>query len=223
MNAEEQLSILEKVVDLMEQQMGPNCEIVLHDLRKPYDCTIVDIRNGHITGRSIGDCGSDRGLEVIRGTVKNGDEFNYITHTKDGKTLRSSSAYFRDDDGKVIASLCVNQDITDTLRLEKTLHDINMYDPTQSFSKNEVFAQNVGELLDNFVQESQIHVGKRADQMNRSEKMEMLRYLDQKGVFLITRSGERICEVLNISKFTLYNYLDILRKEAGNSDKKETK
>ena len=34
---------------------------------------------------------------------------------------------------------------------------------------------------------------------------------DDRGMFLISKSGPRICEILGISKFTLYNYLEIIR------------
>ncbi len=54
MNASEQLELLEKVVELLEQANGANYEIVLHDLRRPYDSTIVDIRNGHKPGGPSG-------------------------------------------------------------------------------------------------------------------------------------------------------------------------
>ena len=47
--------------------------------------------------------------------------------------------------------------------------------------------------------------------MNREQKMEFLRFLDKKGAFLISKSNERVCEFLQISKFTLYNYLDAIR------------
>ena len=47
--------------------------------------------------------------------------------------------------------------------------------------------------------------------MNKEEKITFIRYLDEKGAFLITKSGEHICELLGISKFTFYNYLEISR------------
>lgn len=214
--AEEQLELLEKVVELLEQQMGENLEVVLHDLRKPYEHTIVDIRNGHISGRQIGGCGSDRGLQVMRGTVKNGDEFNYITRTPDGKTLRSSSLYFRDDDGQVIASLCVNQDITETLRLESLLHSVNKYAPDTQ-QPNEVLAGNIQELMERLIEESRQAIGRPAGEMTRADKKEMVRLLDEKGLFLITHSSEKVCEALDISKYTLYKYLEAIR---GESDKR---
>ena len=222
MTAEEQLQLLEKVVELLEQQMGNNLEIVLHDLRKPYEHTIVDIRNGHISGREIGGCGSDRGLEVMRGTVKNGDEFNYITRTPDGKVLRSSSLYFRDDTDKVVASLCVNQDITDTLKMESLLHGMNKYAPDGQGQRNEVLAGNIQELMNRLIEESLQTIGKPAAEMTRAEQKEMVRLLDKKGLFLITYSGETVCEVLDISKYTLYKYLEAIRSETDKNQEKGT-
>ena len=68
---------LEQFVNLIEQQFGRHCEVVLHDLSKPYDHTIIDIRNGHLTGRTIGDCGSNLGLEMIRGTIQDGERGDF--------------------------------------------------------------------------------------------------------------------------------------------------
>ena len=59
-----------RLLDMLEQQLGTNTEILLHDLTKDYNHTIVDIRNGHITNRKIGDCGSNLGLRVLSGKVK---------------------------------------------------------------------------------------------------------------------------------------------------------
>ena len=61
--------------------------------------------------------------------------------------------------------------------------------------------------------------------MTKAEKLEVVRFLDRRGAFLITKSGDRVCEFLNISKFTLYNYLDAVRSEgeagpAGAADEK---
>ena len=103
------------------QQFGSNCEIILHDLTKDYNHTIVDIRNGHITDRNIGDCGSNLGLEVLRGTVQEGDRYNYVVYTRDGKILRSSTMFIKNDEGNVIGCLCINLDITETVRLEEFL------------------------------------------------------------------------------------------------------
>ena len=205
---------LTKMCDLLEKHLGYSCEIVLHDLERPYDSTIVDIRNGHVTKRQVGDCGSNLGLEVIRSGNLQGDKYNYITHTSDGKTLRSSSVFFRDNEGKVIACLCINLDISRTLDFEGFLHEYNKFEESKEPIK-EVFARNVSELLEFFIAEGQKQIGKSIEKMNRTDKIEMIKYLDQKGAFQITKSSNRVSEVLGISIYTLYNYL-----EAGRSNLK---
>jgi len=201
---------IKKIMDLLEKQFGRNCEVVLHDLTKDYNHTIIDIRNGHVTGREIGDCGSNLGLEVLRGSVVNGDRYNYITHTKDGKVLRSSSLYYYNDNNKVIGSLCINLDITEELRFENYLKARNNYSLDTNEDK-EVFATDVKQLLEHFITEGQRIVGKPIVLMDRSERLQFLKYLDDVGAFLITKSSERIIQLMGISKGTLYSYLEILR------------
>ena len=207
---------IKKVLDLLEAHLGATSEIVYHDLTRPYEHTIVDIRNGYITGRSVGGCGSNLGLEIIRGTKHNGDEFNYITHARTGRILRSSSFYLSEN-GRVVKSICVNTDISDTLRFENALRNYNRY-ATQEHQE-EHFALNVEELLELFFKEGQEVAGMPAPLMGREEKMKFLKYLDSKGAFLISKSSEKVCEFLGISKYTLYNYLETVRSEGATSHK----
>jgi predicted transcriptional regulator YheO len=46
---------LKQILDVLEAHFGSNVEFVLHDLTLDYEYTIIDIRNGEITGRKIGD------------------------------------------------------------------------------------------------------------------------------------------------------------------------
>ena len=79
----------------------------------------------------------------------------------------------------------------------------------------EFFANDVSQLLDYLIAEAGKQVGKPVEQMHREDKIKFVRYLDQKGAFLITKAAERIYEYLGVSRFTLYNYLDIVRKETN--------
>lgn len=199
--------LFSQLLTLLELQFGPNCEIVLHDLTGDYNHSIIDIRNGHITNRKIGGCGSNLGLEVLNGNVMDGDRFNYVTTTPDGKILRSSSVYLKDDEGQVIGSLCINLDITETIRFGGFLRQYNQFDNSQS----EFFAQDVTSLLDFLIQQAQNSIGKEPQKMNKEERGMFLEYLYKKGAFQISKSNMRVCEVLGISKFTLYSDLETIR------------
>ena len=210
--------LLEQILTLIELQFGQNCEAVLHDLSGDYDHTIIDIRNGHVTNRKIGGCGSNLGLEVLSGNAVEGNRFNYITTTPNGKILRSSSIYFRDDEKKVIGSLCVNLDITETLQFSNFLQQYNSFQGTN----NECFAQDVDSLLGYLVQQAQSYIGKEPSKMNKDERLTFLKYLDEHGAFRISKSSVQICDLLGISKFTLYNDLDRIRTDSEKSKKEQS-
>ena len=54
--------------------------------------------------------------------------------------------------------------------------------------------------------------------MTREDKLKAVRYLNDTGALLITKSGQRICEVFGFSKYTLYNYLDEIKQARKEED-----
>ena len=79
---------------------GKKCEVLIHDFRNPQH-SIMAIENGHVTGRKIGDPITNLALSVWK---KNGYEnkkidriINYKTKTKDGKMLKSSTVFIRNN------------------------------------------------------------------------------------------------------------------------------
>ena len=44
--------------------------------------------------------------------------------------------------------------------------------------------------------------------MNKDDKIAVVKFLNNAGAFLITKSGDKVASLLGISKFTLYNYMD---------------
>jgi predicted transcriptional regulator YheO len=227
----DELPFLRSLMKGIAALFGPNCEVVLHDHKgQPYEHTIVAIENGHVTGRSVGDCGTNLGLEVLRGTEnkeKNeagaqggaGDRYNYATQMVNGRTLRSSSIYIRDKEGKVAGALCINLDVTDVLKAEETIGRISQ-NPYRGEAKqaeeavqgpHEVFARDVNELCDELIQEARHKIGKPLSEMSREDKLEVLKYLDDRGAFLIKKAGDKVSKFLDISKYTMYSYLDSIR------------
>ena len=83
--------------------------------------------------------------------------------------------------------------------------------------KPEQIVNNVNDLLDNLLEQSVALVGKPAALMNKDEKVTAIRFLNDAGAFLITKSGDKISRYFGISKFTLYNYIDVnsLKADGG--------
>ena len=102
------------------------------------------------------------------------------------------------------------------MQFEGFLHEFNNFTPAQN---EEVFASDVNSLLKHLISEAQKQIGKPVEEMNKEEKICFIHYLDEKGAFLITKSGEHVCELLGISKFTFYNYLEISRSSKSQNSK----
>ena len=211
-DVESEKSLLVAIMRMLSKQFGSRIELVLHDWAKGYDHSIIAIE-GSLTNRKVGDCGNNLGLEVIKGSTDSETRTNYVTKTKDGKTLASSTLYLKDDTGKPVGALCLNYDISN-LEAEKVYYESIVHPKTSP--QQEYFPNNISELLNVLLDESISKNGKTVNQMNKEDKIRIIEDLDKKGVFLITKSSTKVCEVLSISKFTLYNYLEEIRKRENN-------
>lgn len=193
----------------LANHFGEKCEVVYHDLTKDYDQTIVFIENGHITGRNVGGPGTNEGLKMFK-AVKDGlQPLNYATYlsrTKDGKVLKSTSIYIRDKENNVVGSICLNFDVTEVTILQNFLKSLT--ETSDDNITKEYYSNDINSLLDDMIEESIAVVGRPISQMSKEDKVKSLHYLDDRGAFLIKKAGDRICRIFNISKNTLYNYLD---------------
>ena len=202
------LQFLFQLAKGISRQFGPNCEVVVHDLdSNDPNSSIVAIENGHVTGRKVGDGPSHVVLEALRSGRENlTDHLSYLTRTKDGKILKSSTIYVRDDDGEAIGIFAINYDITLMLAMEENLKQFTATDQDQR--EPERISRNVGDLLDELIEQSVKIVGKPVALMTKEDKVKAIQFLNETGAFLITKSGDRVCKYFGISKYTLYSYID---------------
>lgn len=55
-------------------------------------------------------------------------------------------------------------------------------------------------------------VGKPVALMGKEDKIKALRFLNDTGAFLITKSGDKVSKYFGISKYTLYSYIDATKE-----------
>ena len=204
------LELLRQVAAGIAAQFGSGCEVVVHDLSRHPDPSIVAIFNGHVTGRKVGDGASHVVLEQLRSqdqTTK--DHLCYLTKTPDGKILKSSTIYIRNSRGKVAAILAINYDISRLMMVENAIADL-ISTPQPAEPEKIV---NVNDLLEELIQQSVALVGKPVVLMNKEDKIRAIQFLSQNGAFLVTKSGDKIAKYFGISKYTLYSYIDTKQQE----------
>ena len=206
------LDFLKQLAHGLAIQFGSSSEIAIHDLKtKDLEKSIVYIENGHISNRQTGDGPSGIVLETLQSDPSTiHDKLSYLTKTEDGRILKSSTFYIRDDDGSISYIFSLNYDITaftaastaiqSLIATKDKLPDLTGDSPRQ-------ITHNVNELLDLLIEQAVAKVGKPVAMMNKDDKVAVVQYLDHAGAFLITKSGDKVSSYLGISKFTLYSYM----------------
>jgi predicted transcriptional regulator YheO len=191
----ELLASLVPAVHGLAAMLGPGNEVLLHDLSRLPD-SIAAIA-GDLTNRPVGGPMTDLLLGLIRrGTTQ--DLVNYRTNSPDGRPIRSSTLFLRDANGVAIGCLCVNSELPEAASSET---------PQQE----ESFPPDVDSLQRFLVDRAIARVGVRPVQMKRHHKAAVVRELDEAGFFLIRDSVDQVAGQLNVTRYTIYNYLNEIR------------
>lgn len=221
--------------------LGPEVEVVLHDLsRLPNSIVAV---GGNLTGRTVGGPMTDLMLRRIR-EHRTDDILRYRVRHRD-RTFQSSTIFLRDSEHRPYACLCLNTDISSMLNLHLALsgvlgemaalgssrgaiadgdavaadEELAPNGPeAPGFDHGEVFARSVDELADAVVQQAVARLGIPIELMHKAHKLEVVRAADQSGLFMIRSAVDSIAATLGVSRYTIYNYLNELRSGDGGSD-----
>lgn len=190
------LAALVPTVNSLAAALGPGTEVVLHDLGALPN-SIVAIA-GDLTGREVGGPMTDLLLGLVRrGTTQ--DLTNYETYAPDGRVIRSSTVFLRDSDGVAVGCLCVNSDQAVAGRAERVV---------------EAFPGDVDTLQRLLVERAVAGVDVPVPLMKKAHKSTVVRVLDDAGYFLIKDSVDHLAGALDVTRYTIYNYLNEIRGPA---------
>lgn len=219
---------LKGIVEGLQRIIGRNVEIVLHDLSRPGH-SVVAIANGQITGRSVGSpiiSGpfDDVALERLMSgeDVGSGEAYSivsdYRTRARTGRELDSTSIVLRDETGRAYAAFCINADRSKLRELETLVRGFVGAEASEAEAESDADTSNVDGLVNEIIQSGIASTGKQVAAMSREDKVEAVRYMNGRGLFLIRSSVDLVASSLGVSRFTIYNYLDELKPEKPDPD-----
>jgi len=198
------------IANLIAKTFGKNCEVVIHDLSIPQNSVVYTINN-HVTGREIGQSFEHLVKDVLLSKNFESDyTANYMIPSEDGRKIKSSTALIRDAEDKVIGALCVNYDLENFNNMKNFLEEFIPTEQEKIETTVEPF-DNVMEIVDDLI--DTIIGNHQIEHLKRNDKIELIYFMDKKGLFLIKGAIEKVAEKLNISKVTVYSYLDEIRKD----------
>jgi len=185
--------------------VGPHCEVVVHDLRTPEHSAIVVA--GNLTGRKAGAPVPD--LSFISGELnrETPDQLNYRIKIGD-RDLQSSTIWIRDPHGMPIGAVCVNVDYSALLAARDLLN--RMTESTRSVSDLVVSDSLARDLDDLIVLSAHGFLEERGlrsfDQLSYRDKIDLIETFERRGLFRIRGSAQRVADLLNVSRASIYNY-----------------
>lgn len=201
--------------------MGDKCEIIVNDFRKGYDHAVTYAINSELSNRQVGD--SPRGGMIAK-FGENIDGFGdsmiffYPGIKRQGEMFKSCTTLIADEEDKIIGSICVNMEISNFIFAQGALNDFIQYPPLDHNTtiygneSTEICTKNVDEILSYYMQQCEKLICKPMPLMTKEEKVKALDYLEQRGVFKITKASNILSEAFGISRYTLYSYLEEAKK-----------
>lgn len=207
---------LEKYIPLAEflsKCYGDNVEVVLHDIAD-LDHSAIAIFNNHVSGRKCGAPMTYYGLKIIRDKLY--VEQNYSVNTRNvlsnGKVLRSSTYFIKDDNGELLGTLCINVDVSHYIELGNLFERLSFGNTNgndkddQNVNVKETFPTTVDDLIDGTIIDFIGENGSISD-LTPERKIELVAQLNEKGIFMFKGTVKKVSVALGVSEPTVYRYL----------------
>ncbi len=197
-----------RIADLIAQTMGEDCEVVLHDLEN-LEHSVVYTANNCVTGRMVGQSFNHLVPQLMLDKkLEKGLVTNYYFTTPTGKIIRSSTAIIEDMDGKAVGAICIN---VDTTRVTEQINWLQSMLPglEHQAPKGDDCNVHVSDIVDGYIDE--ILDNKDIESLNRETKLQLIKLMDERGIFLLKGAVENVSKKMGISKVTIYSYIDAIR------------
>jgi predicted transcriptional regulator YheO len=204
------------VAEMIAQTFGKHCEVIIHDFSNPQNSVIYTCNNT-VTNRQVGESFTEYFIKEVLLSRKFHDDCsaNYMMKGKDGQIIKSSTALIRNNEGKVLGAMCVNIDISCIATVMNQFSDMFGVEDTYTNTDNEVeVVPHIKEIVDDIIDKT---IGDQdVNNMSREKRIELIKFMNSKGIFLIKGSTDKVADRMNISRVTVYGYLDEIKKEKSN-------
>lgn len=209
---------LEKYIPLVNfigDACGKSFEVILHDVADPEN-SVIAVKNGHLSGRKIGDSMTDLAMQVLNQNESQDKDYiaSYEGRLKNGKIFVSST-YFIKDEGTLIGMLCINYDSSLLLGISQQvanlLDSFNLSPTDNREAYTEVLDGSISNMAENIIDTTISNLNITPNRMTIKEKTKIIAELDKQDVFSAKGSVMHVAQALQISEPTVYRYLNKTR------------
>lgn len=216
------------LMSFISKAIGPDFEISLIDTKDGKN-RIIAMEYGNISGRHVGEEISPLLKKSIENKEYETTDYiaNRTTYAKSGKPLRTSVFFIKDEDNNLEGIMCINFDDSRYEELGKkimflchpdyyTEHRITKQSDSSDINgdykdvgESMTIEETIESIVDNELNEVLIPV----ERLTQDEKIQIVKNLDNKGVFMMKGSVGIFSKKLDVSQASVYRYINIARGE----------
>lgn len=201
-------------MEFMSSMIGLDSELVLYDVNKMVVRHVINPMDDEMKpGSEI------RSLEknfILNKLYENQRYIvNYRALSKSQKKLKSGTIFLKNSKDKLEAILTINIPVDNLIELRNMINDI-ISGPSEikELSEKEFydsFEVKVEDMVINTIKEEISKYGVEANRLTPSERIEIIKRLDYKGLFLVKGSIAELANAFETTETTIYRYLSRLK------------
>lgn len=196
------LEQIQQIADGLAKTFAPFCEVVVHDLLDPAHAVLAIHNN--LSGREVGHPATELGLARIMDPGFAQVIANYPNHFSDGRQAKSTSIGIKDSEGRYIAALCMNIDLTMFQGFQGMLNQFvaMQADTPAQETLDPAGAEAIRARIDQFA--ANLATTPRA--LKAQERRALLKELKAAGLLDLRRAMEIVAAHLGVSRASVYTY-----------------
>lgn len=222
MNGDNNKKLLKTMAIFLHEALGSEYEIIYHNLEN-NGYKVEYLANGQISGRSEEDYNKETLFELL-GDYSNKDfVINTEGRVDNNKVIKHSSFLYRNMDGNLEGVLCINFDGSKLVNIAKQILKLtNMSNASIESERlntfdfeNDMVSDLVEHIANGVFDDALENKDLPVEELSQEEKMEIVRKLNDKEVFLYKGAVSNASKKLGVSKATIYRYLQTIQEEDG--------
>ncbi|MBS0349703.1 MAG: PAS domain-containing protein [Proteobacteria bacterium] len=193
-----------KIVSALGKMFAPCCEVVLHDLTQPRH-SIIAIACP-LSGRKIGEPTTELGLARINDPKFPEVVQNYPNRFPDGRSVKSTSIGLKNSQGKFVAAICLNLDISLFSAVQRILTQFTASEQLTLPIRENLRVRStthLREIIETFATER--NTDPRV--LSLKQRRQLIQILNESGLLQLRGGVNIVAEILGISRASVYNAL----------------
>ena len=204
MTRDEAFEFLDRTARGIAEMFGSSCETLVQNMSDPSH-PILSIYNGQVSGREVGSTADIMGsTRLIDETAMTTDFVNLYATTPSGAQIKSSTFHMIGEDYNL--ALGIDFDYSSLAYANRTLMALMSADADLQSALWRGGDNGLTQIFD----ECLTAIGKPVNALTKADRVKIVALLDQKNAFSFRKSVPYVAKRLQVSRYTVYKYLDQL-------------